>query len=115
MSTTTCKDDGQWRDVAAVNVILHHERLRLLKELDIHRQSFVMMHFKDVFNDFEKDVICSPSLRCVRVKQFIEMLAMKMTTELFVELLISLEKQPELRKAIRDAYRREGEKDVPCF
>ena len=114
MTTAACKDDGQWRDIAAVNVILHHERLRLLKELDIERQSFVMNHFKDFFNDFEKDVICTPSLRCVRVKQFIEILAMKMTTELFIELLISLEKQPDLRKAIRDAYRRESENDL-CF
>ena len=112
MTTAAFKDYGQWKDVAAINVILHTERLRLLKELDIHRQSLIMMHFEDTLNDFEMDYICSPSLRCVRVKRFIEKLAMKMTTELFVDFLISLDEYPDLRKTIHDAYMRESEKYV---
>ena len=109
MTTAARNDCEEWRDVAAINVILHTERLSLLKELDIRRGSFIMMHFMDTLNDFEIDYICSPLSRYARVKRFIETLAMKMTTELFIDFLMSLDECPALRKSIQDAYMRQSE------
>ena len=109
MTTAACKDCEEWRDVAAINVILHSERLRLLKELDIRRESFIMKHFINILNEFEMDYICSPLSRYARAERFIETLAMKMTTDLFDDFLMSLDEYPALRKTIYDVYKRESE------
>ena len=101
MSCPSCEN---WKDDTAVNVILHTKRLKILNQIDIHQDSFIMSHFTDILNKFEIDYICSPSLRCVRVKRFIETLSMKMTTDMFINFLMSLDEYPELRKEIHEAY-----------
>ena len=101
MSYSSCDN---WRDDAAVNVILFSKRVEILNQIDVHRDSYIMSFFTDILNKFEIDYICSASLPAARTKRFIETLCMKMTTDLFITFLMSLDDHPQLRKEIHEAY-----------
>ena len=102
--TMSCYSCENWKDDVAVNVILHTKRLKILNQIDVHRDSFIMSFFMDILNKFEIDYICSASLPSARTKRFIETLCMKMTTDLFITFLMSLDDHPQLRKEIHEAY-----------
>ena len=91
----------KWRDAAAVNVIVHTKRVLLLDKLEIDRD--FMSYFNEVLTSHEMDYIRTRSTRLQRAKSFIDTLAMKLTTEVFYDLLCALPNA--LRKEVYQAYR----------
>ena len=91
----------KWRDDAAVNVILHTKRMFLLDKLEIDND--FMVHFNEILAKHEMDYIKSRSTPLHRAKSFIEILATKLTTDVFYHLLCVLPNA--LRREVFQAYR----------